>query len=68
MNNFMKAFILIFWSFGNLVLLSVAIYIKWTLSGNSFDTYLLLGCMIIWVIGQIMYAKPEFVKEKKARR
>jgi len=60
----MKAFVLIFWSFGNLTLFAVAIYTKWKLSGNSYDTYLLAGVMIIWVIGQILYAKPDFIKEK----
>lgn len=66
MNNGLKMFILIFWSFGNMIIFSGMLYIKWMVSGNSFDTYLLAGMMIIWVIGQIIYAKPNFALDKQS--
>ena len=65
MGNKLKAFVLFFWFFGNMVIFSTIVYIKWTISGNSFDTYLLSAVMIIWVIGQIQYAKPNFKTKDK---
>ena len=64
MGNKSKAFILLFWSVGNMIIFSAILYIKFTISGYSFDTYLLSAIMIIWVIGQIQYAKPDFKNEK----
>lgn len=65
MNNFFKAVILIGWFLGNMVIFSSVIYIKYSISGNSFNTLLLSIVMMFWVIGQICYTKFNFITEKK---
>ena len=48
-----KIFLLLFWSIGNLVVFSTVLYVKYSISGNSFDTFLLGMIMVFWVFGQL---------------
>lgn len=56
----MNNILMVLWALGNLIIFSTVIYLKWTISGTSFDTIFLSLIMVAWVFGQF-----NLIKEKE---
>ena len=59
----MNPILMLVWAIGNLIIFSSILYLKSTISGASFDTFLIGLFLIGWVFGQLQLVKE--TKEKK---
>lgn len=65
MKDILRVFLIIFWFIGNMMIFSTIIYIKIGISGYVLDTFLIVFIMIMWVFGQVAFANPKFVEERR---
>ena len=53
LSKIIRIILLICWVFGNLIIFSMTIYVKWEVTRDTVETLLFVFIMIGWVMGQI---------------